>query len=162
MLVTPLVKEILSSSCDIPRSTNDIEKEFPEFDYSLFDEFTIKELWYLEILANKDHKTALLDELFQKYPTKEEALQNHQKFCLSKLPAFLPQELESVIDLNTRVTIAKKWLKEKFNEIQDDGDLALVTHSKFLRSLLSKEYGKEGEFIGSRRFVNCEIFEYSF
>lgn len=161
VIVYPLIKEITSSSCDLPSDLNEIKKEFPDYDFTAVDEHPAKELWFIDILENEEQKKGLLDELYRLYPEKEDAIKNASKFLAKKMLENFPNEFEALVDLNKRVTKAKKWLKEKLNEVNDGEFMAVVTHSKVLQSFIAKEYGELGEFIGSRRLVNCEIMEYN-
>jgi len=162
VVVYPLIKEISSSSCDLPGDFNEIKKEFPDFDFTLVEQHPAKELWFIDILENEQQKKDIYDELFKLYPVREDAVKNAAKVVAQKmLENFPAEEYEALVDLNKRVTKAKKWLKEKLNEVKEGEFMAVVTHSKVLQSFIAKEYGALGEFIGSRSLVNCEVMEYN-
>ena len=150
----------MSSSCDLAQNIHDVKKEFPDYDFSLLDEFPTPEFWYIDILENESLKENFMKQINETFPNKEDAIKNAPALLASLMKKEYPQEIEKAIDMNTRVTKAKAWLKEKVKEVPEDEFMAVVTHSRFLQSFVSREYGALGEFIGSRRFVNCEVFEY--
>ena len=150
----------MSSSCDIGRDIEEVKKEFPDFDFSIMDNLPDKHLWYINILANENSKQALLTDLYKKFPEKKDAVDNAAEFTVGKMLEAFPKEYEGKVDMNMRVGEAKKWLHEQAYSLPEGEIMAVVAHSRFLTSFFSKGYGPEGEFIGSRRFVNCEVFEY--
>ncbi len=150
----------MSSSCDLGQYLNEVKLEFPEFDFSLLKNFTVPEFWFLEVLENEALKKEFLDKIAEAFPNQQDAFKNASKFLANEMKKSYPKESEDQISLNTRVAKAKAWLREKAQELGDGEFLAVVAHSRFLQSFVSKEYGALGELIGSRRFVNCEVFEY--
>jgi len=150
----------MSSSCDLAHNINEVKKEFPDFDFSLLGEFPTPEFWYIDVLENEALKEKFMKAINEAFPNKEDAIKNAPAFLAALMKENYPKECEGAIDMNTRVTKAKAWLREKVKELPEDEFMAVATHSRFLQSFVSKEYGKLGEFIGSRRFVNCEVFEY--
>jgi len=158
--VAPLLKEVMSSSCDLGNNINDVKKEFPDFDFALLDEFETPEFWYIDILESEEGKKKMYEEIFAAFPNKQDAIANAASLLARRMKETFPGEVETSIDMNTRVQKAKEWLRKKAHELPQDQTLAVVAHSRFLRSFVSKEYGQLGEFIGTRYFVNCEVFEY--
>ena len=150
----------MSSSCDLGHNIHDVKKEFSDFDFALLDSFETPEFWYVDILESEELKKKLYDEIYATYPNKEDAIDNAARLLARRMRETFPGEVETAIDMNTRVQKAKEWLRTKANELPEDQVLAVVAHSRFLRSFVSQEYGKLGEFIGTRYFVNCEVFEY--
>jgi len=158
VVVWPLIKEMLLSNCDVSDELETIKKEYPDYDFSLLDELPHPELWLIYTLKNETIREDLLEELFSKYPTKEEALKNAKYFLTDKLKSVYPNLLEHQIDINQRTLEAKKSIKEKIKNHPEGESIVIVTHSRFLESFSAEKYGeKDGEPINAKWFENCEV-----
>jgi len=157
VIVWPLMKEMLLSACDVCDDIETIKKEFPDFDFSLVDEFPEPQLWYIYQLKNETLSQDLLNELFRRYPNKEEAYKNAKFFLTEKLKAVHPTLLEAQVDINQRALILKDKLKEKVNDHPEGESIVVVTHSRFLEAFTAERYGEDGEPINAKWFNNCEV-----
>jgi broad specificity phosphatase PhoE len=157
VIVLPLIKEMSLSSCDISDELEVIKKEYPDYDFSLLEEYPHPELWLLYNLKNETMREELLEELFSKYRTKEEALKNAKYFLADKVKALYPNSLEAQIDINQRALETKKIMKDKLSNHPEGESIVVVTHSRFLESISAERYGEDGEPINAKWFYNCEV-----
>ena len=66
MIVWPFVKEVLSSSTDIPIELEEVKKQYPEFDFSPVEEqLKNPELWMIETLYDKELRERLLKQALE-------------------------------------------------------------------------------------------------
>lgn len=157
IVVWPVVKEMLLSSCDVPDDLATIKREYPDCDFSMVDALPHPELWVIHMLKNETLVNEILTELFEKYPSKEEAYKNAKFFLTDKLKQSYPALLETWIDINQRILEAREKLKPFVQEVKDGEAIIVVTHSRFLESISAESYKEDGEPHNAKWFVNCEV-----
>jgi broad specificity phosphatase PhoE len=108
----------------------------------------------------KKIRQEILDELFRKYSTKEEALKNAKFFLTEKLKNIYPSHLEDQHDLNKRVGEAKDRLRQLLREQKEGESLVVVAHSRFLESFSAQRYEEDGTPVNAKWFANCEVASY--
>jgi len=160
VIVWPLIKEMLLSNCDTSDHLETIKKEFPDYDFSHIDALPHPELWLLYMLKNETLAHDLIDELFRKYPNKEEAFKNYPAFLNEKVKNAYPNLLEHPIELNQRTLEAKKALIEMSSKHKDGEFICVVAHSRFLESLSAERYEENGLPVNAKWFANCEVVPY--
>jgi len=161
VVVWPLIKEMLLSNCDTSDELETIKKEYPDYDFSLLDELPHPQLWLIYALKNETIREELLEELFSKYSTKEEAYKNAKYFLTDKLKNLHPALLEAQIDINQRALEAKNTLKDKLKNHPEGESIVVVSHSRFLESFSAESYGEEdGEPVNAKWFNNCEVVSF--
>jgi len=158
IVVWPIIKEMLLSTCDCSDDINIIKREFPEMDFSLIDENPHPELWLLYVLKNKKVANELIEELFAEYPTKEEALANVKYFLARKVKEAYPKRLEHQTEINERTQESKGVIKKALSELPEGKSMVVVSHSRYFESFTAKSFEHEGEPIGSKWFVNGEVY----
>jgi len=157
IVVWPVVKEMLLSACDCSDDLETIKKEYADCDFSMVDALPHPELWIVHMLKNETLVNEIFDELFRKYPDKQEAYKNAKFFLTDKLKHSYPSLVETWMDINQRVLEAREQLKPIVKELKDDESLIVVTHSRFLESLSAESYAENGEPVNAKWFVNCEV-----
>jgi len=160
VIVWPVVKEMLLSSCDVSDDLATIKSEFPDYDFSLLDQLEYPELWLAYALENEKIRQEILDELFRKYSNKEEALKNAKFFLTEKLKNIYPSHLEDQHDLNKRVVEAKDRVRQMLREQKEGESLVVVAHSRFLESWSAQRYEEDGTPVNAKWFANCEVAAY--
>jgi len=162
VIVWPHIREMLLSACDVSDDLATIKKEFPDYDFSLLDKLPIPELWVLYSLKNEKLAQDLIDELFRKYSTREEAIKNAKFFIDEKLKHAYPNILENQIDINQRAMDTKADLKDKISQLAEGEAIVVVAHSRFLEALTAERYEQDGTPKNARWFHNCEVIPFKF
>lgn len=157
VIVWPIVKEMLLSGCDVSDDLSVIRKEFPDCDFSLVDALPHPELWLVHMLKNETIVNEIFEELFEKYPNKEEAYKNAKFFLTDKLKHTFPALVESLMDINQRVLEAREKLKPLAKELKDNESIVVVSHSRFLEAFCSESFAENGEPVNAKWFANCEV-----
>ena len=160
VIVLPLLKELSIGTCDIPDDINKIQSEFPEYDFSLLDMYLVRGLWFIDILENEEQKKTLLDKLYRDYKDVEDMVKHAPRLMTQEMLDDFPEYYEKLVDFNERVSRAKIWMKEELKDIPYAESVVVVAHSFVLQTFISEEYGAAGQYIGSRKFLNGEVFEY--
>ena len=140
MIVLPLLKEHSLGTCDIPDDIKTIESDFPEFDYFLLNDYSCKELWFVDMMENEEQKKAFYTEM-------ERDGSSHAAGGIEKVHKIMTQEMvkahpiayESLEDLNKRVDKIKKWRKEQLRGVKDEESVVVVAHSYILQTFISKD-----------------------
>ena len=162
VLVWPVVKEMLISSCDMADDLDTIKKEYPDYDFSAIDALPHPELWILYALKNETIREELIQELFAKYPTRNETFHNAKYYISEKLKNMFPTHIEFQVDLNARTYDAKEALKDISKDLNGDEAIVVVAHSRFLEAFTAERFeGENGEPVNSKWFANCEVAAYS-
>jgi len=139
-----------------------IKKEYPDYDFSAIDLLPHPELWLLHTLKNEAIRDELFKELFDKYPTRQEAFQNAKYFITDKLKNTFPTHVEFQADLNSRVLDAKEALQNLSKEITGDEAIVAVAHSRFLEAFTAERFeGEHEEPVNAKWFANCEVAAFS-
>jgi len=157
VVVWPIVKEMLLSGCDVSDDLATIKKEFPDCDWSLVDALPHPELWLVHMLKNETIVAEIFEELFAKYPTKEEAYKNAKIFLTDKLKHTYPALVESLMDINQRTLEARETLKPLVKELVGDEVIVVVSHSRFLEAFCCESFNEAGEPVNAKWFANCEV-----
>ncbi len=153
-IVLPLLRELMTISCDIPVELETVKQEFPKFDFSLFDSFRNQDLWSVETFQDDSTKSTLLSE-YNETKKKEPGLL-FKEFLLKKL-TLKGEALESRMSIKTRMELSKEFLKERIKEGQK---AALVSHYTFLKCFTGTRYSENGKPKDGYIFENCEVKEY--
>jgi hypothetical protein len=164
MIVRGDCREILDSQCDFPTHIEDSIKEFSEFDFSHIQESVNKygPFFVVDFLDNEESKPRLIDasKTVTSSTTKTEISQKYIE--LLKEGFITGNRIEKNQHVFTRVKRAKESIR-KFvteNNIQD-GELAIVVHSRFCKAWTSSDVNQEtGELINCYRMKNCEVYPY--
>jgi broad specificity phosphatase PhoE len=155
IVVWPILREILSSSCDLPDNLETIKQEFPEVDFSEMDKFQDKEAWILETFISDDLKSELQEELDQSSgANKNETI---RRYILEKMKESWPMSYESGNDVIERTKIAKKMLEDKLKELNNHERLCIVGHSSFLRRFMATKFDENGAPIDNHIIKNAEV-----
>ena len=148
---------MLLSSCDIPDDLDVIKKEYPTFDFSVLDKFPIPELWLYYMFTDETVGPGLLDELFKKYGSKEEAIKNAKFFLLEKIKTVFPTLIEAHTDIRQRTIEARQALKDKLKEFKEGEAVVVVAHSRFLEAYTAESIEADGSPVNAKWFYNCEV-----
>jgi len=162
VIVWPIVKEMLLSGCDVADDLDTLKKEFPEYDFSLLNNFPIPELWLFYVFC-KDQTTIrdYINALFEKYPEKEEAIKNAKYFLVEKLKEAYPKTIEIQTDLVERAIESKKALSEVVKGVGENEAAVVVAHSRFLEAFTAEAYEEDGNPRNAKWFYNCEVTAYN-
>lgn len=149
VIVLPIIREILSSSNDIPDDIRVLRKEYSAFDWSAFDEFEAKApndlpFWALELGCAEDCENlkAILRKLkAERAPTFEENLKKMHDQILQRMDKIYPDPVERGRFVLKRTKTFKDYLVQKFLKEKEykDGEIVVVTHAVFLLYFLAKE-----------------------
>jgi len=141
ILVQPLMREALCSSCDVPANISDLKQEFEGFDWSLLSE--AQGTWYLSHIDNPE--VAELDQDMEK-----QGLTYAQRQL--KILEFIKARVSPDCETPTWRSRLDK-AKANFRELAQSNKLAAVGHSNFFRN-----YTK---FYTTQSFhpKNCEIIQ---
>jgi len=162
VVVWPVVKEMLLSGCDVADDLETIQREFPEYDFSLLNDFQFPELWlYYMFCKDQGVCQEYIDELFDQHSSREDAIKNAKHFLVEKLKTSYPKTIETDHDLVHRIVEAKKALKEKIKEVASDEAVVVVAHSRFLEGFTAEGFAEDGAPVNAKWFYNCEVTPYN-
>lgn len=143
VIVDPIFREIVESSCDIGSRLRESMKDYPNFDYSLAKNI---DHWYIDTLSNEEQKMRLLQKLKDvnasdmNLEAKKVMLDYMQRLWKKRgEDARFKQEALSPVGLQKEKL---KMLLEKYNSI------AVVTHSQNIKT-----------YVGVKP-PNCSILAY--
>jgi broad specificity phosphatase PhoE len=162
VIVWPIVREIFESSCDIPDDIEVIKKEFPEYDFSAFEEFKDDNIWVFETILNDTLRSELLSLITAEYGSDiEERNRKYRARLAEKMFENYPSLCETGNHVVERTLLAKKALLEKTKELNEGERLAVVSHSAFLIRFTAKNFDEKGFTKDGRYFQNCDIVEFN-
>jgi Fructose-2,6-bisphosphatase len=161
VLVWPIVRERIESSCDIPSDIEELKKEFPLYDFSEVEKYKQPNFWLFETMTNQTMKSDLLSEMDQLFKTEEEKLKSYRLWLAKKMEMTYPALSEHGKDIFERTLMAKSALERVVQELKGDEKLALVSHSGFLIRFTSSAVDEKGAPVDGRYFKNCDIVEYN-
>jgi len=159
VIVVPELREKIHSACDIPDNIELLMKEFPEFDFSLFEKFSRKKLWFLELINDDTLREELLAEIKEK--NIEDDLEAVKDIIIRRLQENHPVGMESELDLHERVIKSKEIVRKYLEQVKEGERVALISHFLYLRSLTAK-YFQDGAPVMGMRFQNCVPVEIEF
>ena len=154
IIALPYITENFGCAGEIAGDYSQIKREFKKkVDFSLVDQLSNPDLWYIDVLSNVKWKNSLLkklkDEGLLKEPTRAAGYLLNEIKRSGKHP-------EGASDLKARVTAAKEQIKKFVSLNGKDKRYAMVSHVVFLNAFTT--VGKRtGEV-----FENCEMKDFSF
>jgi len=161
VIVLPVIREIFASSCDIPGDLEPLKQEFPDFDFSLMDDFRNQDYWFFDTMVNQNARNDLLNEIQETFPCEEQRLKNYRAYLAHRMGECFPNLNESGFDVIERTLMAKKMLKEKVKDLEEGERIAVVSHSSFLRRFTAKNFDHTGNSTDGRQLENAEVMEYT-
>jgi len=161
VIVHPGIRERMQSNCDIGSPAEDLEKEFPNFDFSLLKELENHYWWYLYGLPRDIHDQ-MLKHIAETYTTPEDQKALASGLILEKMKAGWPVKLEPQAHLVLRVQEFVIDLKERIKKLTGKSKILMIGHSRCWETLTAESYGPDGEPIGAKWLNNCELYEYHF
>lgn len=162
VIVWPILRERISSSCDIPTNIDELKKEFSFFDFSAFEKFQDKNLWLFDTMINESLKNELLDEINKAFVDEMIRNERYRGWLSNKMLTRYPELSETGREILERTIIAKNQLSEFINnELQTDEKVAIVSHSGFLIRFTASDVDENGAPIDGRYFNNCDVVEYN-
>ena len=161
IVVHPALRECLKSNCDIGSSVDILEKEFPDYDFSLLKNFEKPHLWFIYDIP-KDKQQEILNEISEAYTNLEDEINNAKYLVLEKIKNMYPIGIEPQTYMNKRVQeawidIKKRIIEEK---TKNDAKIMIIGHSRFIEASTAQSFGHEGEPIGAKWLRNCEVYEH--
>ena len=160
LIVRGDLREILDSQCDFPSYINESIDKYNEFDFSHIKKSVEKygEFFVVDFLENKKSCESLKAVSQVKSSIKE---RGQLYIDLIKKGYLIDDRVEMNKHVFTRVKKAKEFFKNFVKEKNlKDGELVIVTHSRFSKAWSSKDIDIEkDEFIDYYAPKNCEVFE---
>jgi len=160
IVVLPMLREILESSCDIPEDLEKIKKLFPHVDFSEMDKFQDKDTWILETIMDPQAKEELVNGALEFCKDKEDKGKAFRSFLAKKMKDSWPRVFEFGYDLVNRASKAKKEIRERMMELKPGEKVAVVSHSAYLRRFYGSKFDEIGCPFDDYGFKNCEVKEY--
>ena len=142
-IVNPYIKHETVSQCDLALFTHELRKEYPDFDWSRFEEFELPVIWFLYVIdengtpENVAMKHKLIDA-WKKDPRVES--------LVDIMKQSWPVTAEGPKNILSRVSKAKEQLKQfvKENNVQDN-ELLVVSHTVCLKYLTTTKFDESDE-----------------
>ncbi|KRX09965.1 hypothetical protein PPERSA_08366 [Pseudocohnilembus persalinus] len=159
IVVDPLFREMLLSSCDIGSLVLESKKEFDEFNFDFLQNYENPLLWVVYELSDENAKNDLLQQIKSQCKDEEEfQTQGHIKL-LEIMKNKYPIQLEQQRDTNERSLRQKQRLREiaKQYNIQEGEEIAVVGHSRNLQAFSASSFGENAEPIEGIWLENCEV-----
>jgi len=158
VFVHPGLRERMQSNCDIGSGMDELQKEFPKYDFSLLSSFDKPHFWYIYGLP-KEAQDQLFKEIVERHPTLEEEKSNGKYVALEKIKGLFPIRIETQEYLNERVKETRKDIRKRVDEAKNQGKVLMIGHSRFWESLTAESFTADGEPIGAKWLKNCEVCE---
>ena len=162
VIVHPALRECLKSNCDIGSSVDILRKEFPDYDFSLLNNFEKPHLWFINDIP-KDMQNEVFSEINRTHPNLEDEINNAQYLVLEKIKKMYPIEIEPQTHLNRRVQ--EVWVDIKRRVVEEkaktNAKIMIIGHSRFFETSTAESFGNEGEPVGAKWLKNCEVYEFS-
>jgi len=161
VIVLPLLREHLSTSCDIPDNLDMLMGEFPDYDFSLFSEYEDKKLWIIHTLQDEAVKKELLVAYNEEFLKLMDNKLSFSEYILEKMKALHPKQFESRVNLRERTEKVKNIVKEYQAKLMENEHIAIVSHYSFLKMFTATSFKDTGKAINGLCFENCEVVKYA-
>lgn len=155
----PWVRETIHSNCDLALKTLQLEKEYPDIDFSHVD--IDNPIWFLDIFSDTGDMSHR--ETVKKIWGES---QNYQAL-LDYMKTIYPTSIEGSEQASRRVEIGKVHLRTLIKDlIKDQGikdnQILIVAHSNFLQNFQCGHSRKEENIRNGIYFKNAEVREFEF